>query len=110
MERLADLDRALKLLRTVIYDDSPGSPSVVFSGKSLDIMFERLVLQLKNTPAGKESALLDYWETELPEFRQRLIAKSESVLLPNASSPVNLVTEGVAAFATAPCPPAPKFP
>lgn len=107
MERLADLDRVLKLLQELVYDGTP----VVFTGKSLQVIFEHLHTQLGMVKVNDEAALLEWWAERLVRFRNELRQRAAPVQLPNSPETFLLITEDVAFGATAinVCPPPPEF-
>jgi uncharacterized protein YmfQ (DUF2313 family) len=100
-----ETERALDLLMKLVYDGG----QIAFSGKSLDIVVSRLKQQLRAVTPGKESKLLDYWESQLPLFRRALINQATRTrMLGKDDAP--LVTEDAAVFATRMCPGAPDLP
>lgn len=100
-----EAERALELLVKLVYDGG----AIAFSGKSLDIIVDRLKQQIRSVPSGKESKLLDYWERQLPAFRRDLVGQAtQTRMLGRENAP--LVTENAAVFATRMCPGAPDLP
>ena len=107
MERLADLDRVLELLQDLVYDGTP----VVFTGKSLQVIFKHLHTQLGMVKVNDEAALLEWWAERIAPFRNELRQRATLVQLSNSAETFLLITENVAMEATAMdvCPPPPEF-
>ena|ERR1041384_3114304 len=110
-----ELLRAIDLLRKVVY--APDS-TVLFSGRSLQVLLDHLENDLKRVPDGREAIVLRHWEQNMPGFQEQLFAQAERATLFAGHGQIDQfrgtqvvrVTENATVMALGFCPPAPKLP